>query len=96
MDAVEDGNQALERLRAACYDLVLMDALMPEMNGEEATRLIRSGQAGDPGVPIIALTAFALQGDRERFLAAGMDDYISKPLDMDEFERMLRRVIGCA
>ena len=96
VDAVEDGNQALERLRAACYDLVLMDALMPEMNGEEATRLIRSGQAGDPGVPIIALTAFALQGDRERFLAAGMDDYISKPLDMDEFERMLRRVIGCA
>ncbi|WP_243311876.1 ATP-binding protein [Fundidesulfovibrio agrisoli] len=95
VDVVEDGRQAIERLRAASYDLVLMDALMPEMSGEEATQLIRSGQAGNPNVPIIALTAFALQGDRERFLAAGMDDYISKPLDMDEFAQMLRRVIGC-
>ncbi|WP_243368537.1 ATP-binding protein [Fundidesulfovibrio soli] len=95
VDVVEDGTQAIERLRAANYDLVLMDALMPEMSGEEATQLIRSGKAGNPNVPIIALTAFALQGDRERFLAAGMDDYISKPLDMDEFAQMLRRVIGC-
>jgi two-component system CheB/CheR fusion protein len=88
---VEDGQQAIERLKREQFDLVLMDALMPVMDGEQATKLIRAGQAGDPEIRIAAMTAYALQGDRERFLAAGMDDYISKPIDSDELQRVLAR-----
>ena len=89
---VEDGQQAIEKLRSEKFDLVLMDALMPVMDGEEATKLIRSGQAGDPDVRIAAMTAYALQGDRERFLAAGMDDYISKPIDLEALKKVLAGV----
>ncbi|EGJ50355.1 response regulator [Desulfocurvibacter africanus] len=92
MFVVENGQAALEALRKEKFDLVLMDAKMPVMDGEEATRRIRAGEAGDPDVPIVALTAYALKGDRERFLAAGMDDYISKPIDMQELERVLQEV----
>ncbi len=91
--AVENGEQALAALRRETFDLVLMDVRMPVMDGEEATRAIREGQAGDPEIPIVALTAHALTGDRERFLAAGMDDYISKPFDPDELERTIARVL---
>lgn len=88
----ENGQQAIERLRTEKFDLVLMDALMPVMDGVQATEIIRSGQAGDPDIPVVAQTAYALQGDRERFLAAGMDDYISKPIDLDELKQVLGRV----
>jgi two-component system, chemotaxis family, CheB/CheR fusion protein len=88
-----DGQQAIAKLQAAKFDLVLMDALMPEMDGEQATKIIRSGQAGDPNIPIVAQTAYALRGDRERFLAAGMNDYISKPIDLDELQQVLERVM---
>ncbi len=91
---VENGRQALAALREERFDLVLMDVRMPEMDGAETTRRIRSGEAGDPAIPIVALTAYALQGDRERFLAAGMDDYVSKPLDSAELELVLERVGG--
>lgn len=90
--AVEDGRQAIEKLKDGGFDLVLMDVLMPEMGGEEATALIRSGQTCDPHVPIVALTAYALRGDRERLLAAGMDDYISKPIDAEEFRQVVMRI----
>ncbi|WP_051183090.1 MASE3 domain-containing protein [Desulfocurvibacter africanus] len=86
---VEDGQQALDALKAESFDLVLMDAQMPVMDGTEATRRIRAGEAGDPTIPIVALTAYALKGDREKLLASGMDDYLSKPIDMGELDRVL-------
>jgi PAS domain S-box-containing protein len=92
--AVASGVQALAALREETFDLVLMDVRMPEMDGAEATRRIRAGEAGDPKIPIVVLTAYALQGDRERFLAAGMDDYVSKPLETAELKRVLERVSG--
>ena len=84
-----DGKEALHTLRNETFDLVLMDVLMPVMDGEEATRRIRNGEAGDPGVPIVALTAHALKGDREKFLAAGMDAYLAKPIKTEELEDVL-------
>ena len=92
--AVENGAKALEVLAEDSFDAVLMDARMPGMDGEEATRKIRGGEVlgVDRHIPIIALTAHALRGDRERFLAAGMDDYIAKPFDTDELEGALGRI----
>ena len=87
---VENGLQALHALSTAAYDLVLMDGRMPMMDGEQAARLIRSGGSEDyrvldPGIPIIALTANASDHDRARYLAVGMDGFLSKPVD----ERLL-------
>jgi CheY-like chemotaxis protein len=78
---VENGRQALEALSRHAFDLVLMDVQMPEMDGLEATQQIREleKQSGDH-IPIIAMTAYAIKGDRERCLAAGMDEYVSKPI----------------
>jgi CheY-like chemotaxis protein len=83
---VANGREALEELERSSFDVVLMDVQMPVLDGLEATRRIRANVAGkfDPGVPIIALTAFALKDDREKFLDAGMDAYVSKPVDMKE------------
>ncbi|EMG36126.1 signal transduction histidine kinase [Desulfocurvibacter africanus PCS] len=88
------GREALDRLAERPYEVVLMDAQMPEMDGVEATRRIREGQVpGAPAnIPIIALTAYALSGDRERFLNAGMDDYIPKPVDMDDLDAKLNAI----
>jgi CheY-like chemotaxis protein len=74
-----DGETACHAAATDRFDLILMDVQMPQMDGLEATRLIRLKLGGGP--PIVALTAHAMQGDRERFLAAGMDDYVSKPFD---------------
>ncbi|HVM96161.1 MAG TPA: ATP-binding protein, partial [Candidatus Acidoferrales bacterium] len=79
---VADGRQALDAWRTASFDVVLMDVQMPEMDGIEATRVIRAQERHDGRhLPIVALTAHALQGDKELFLAAGMDAYLSKPID---------------
>ncbi|MUM76558.1 response regulator [Pseudodesulfovibrio sp. F-1] len=85
--AVENGAQALEAVRSQRFDLVLMDVQMPVMDGITATRAIRDPGSGalDPQVPIVALTAHALKGDRERFLGAGMNGYIAKPIRIDDF-----------
>jgi PAS domain S-box-containing protein len=81
-DVVADGKKAVEALRSTNYDLVLMDVQMPEMDGLEATRAIRAAASGvrNHAVPIIAMTAHAMQGDRQSCLAAGMSDYIAKPV----------------
>ena len=95
-DAVENGRKALEALRDTTYDLVLMDCQMPEMDGFEATRQIRSGDsaAGNPRVPIVALTAHAMKGDRELCLEAGMNDYLAKPIRSHELAAVLGRWLG--
>jgi len=92
---VSDGQQALEEMRRKTFDAVLMDIQLPVMNGVEATQAIRSGEAGQDkaNIPIIAMTAYAMTGDREKFLAAGMDDYLSKPLLMEDLQKALVRVV---
>jgi CheY-like chemotaxis protein/HPt (histidine-containing phosphotransfer) domain-containing protein len=90
-EAVADGKEAIDALRSLPYDLVLMDCEMPELNGFETSRRIRSGQSQvpNPDIPIIAITAYAMKGDRERCLAAGMNDYLSKPIQPEELARAL-------
>lgn len=90
----ENGKDALTKLKdSQKYDLILMDCQMPEMDGFEATRKIRSGAAGNQftHVPIIALTANAMASDKEQCLAAGMTDYLSKPIDILKLESMLNK-----
>ena len=89
-DVVANGREVLEALERQRYDLILMDVRMPEMNGLEATRIIRQ-RWPDKGPLIIAVTAYGLQGDRERCIEAGMDDYLSKPVQLDDLARMLRK-----
>jgi signal transduction histidine kinase/DNA-binding response OmpR family regulator len=93
VDTAENGAAALKALARSRYDLVLMDCRMPVMDGYEATRLIRRGEEGvlDPGIPIIAMTANAMAGDRELVLEAGMDDYLSKPVNPQTLDEMLQR-----
>jgi CheY-like chemotaxis protein len=90
-DAVANGLEAVTTLQNRRYDLVLMDVQMPEMDGYEATRQIRARLPADRQPKIIALTANAMQGDRELALAAGMDDHISKPVKMHEIAGAIRR-----
>lgn len=89
IDCVENGKQALELYDTNNYDLILMDCQMPEMDGYEATGWIRKIQHNGHRIPIIAMTANAMVGDREKCLKAGMDDYISKPIDATRFTYIL-------
>jgi two-component system sensor histidine kinase/response regulator len=93
VDVVENGLLAIEALQKKKYHLVFMDVQMPEMDGLEATQKIRATESPGRHTPIIAMTAHALKGDRERCLSAGMDDYLPKPLEPDALFRVLERWI---
>ncbi|MEM5472005.1 response regulator [Hoeflea sp. AS60] len=92
---VDNGQEAVAAWRAAAPDLILMDVSMPVMNGLQATQAIRDAEANDPDnhtrVPVIAVTAHAMNGDRERCLAAGMDDYLSKPVSPEKLEAIIQK-----
>ena len=95
----ENGREALSKLaEEGPFDLVFMDVQMPLIDGLEATRRIRSDTSGtfDSQIPIIALTAHAMKGDKESFLEAGMNDYIAKPIDKEELFSVIYRVINCS
>jgi two-component system, OmpR family, response regulator len=92
---VEDGQGAVEAWESGDYDLILMDVQMPAMNGLEATRIIREKEKLQGGhVPIVAMTAHARAEDQEICRTAGMDDYISKPIDFDLFYALVDRYGG--
>jgi two-component system sensor histidine kinase/response regulator len=93
VEVAENGQEALEACARTRYDAVLMDGQMPGLDGFEATRRIREGEreAGSPRLPIVAMTASAMKGDREKCLEAGMDDYVSKPVTPEALEAVLRR-----
>ncbi len=106
VDVVANGAEAIEATDRIAYAAVLMDCQMPEVDGFEATRAIRqreaacadgdepdNGQQPGPHVPIIAMTANSMKGDRERCLAAGMDEYISKPVKSQDLANMLTRLL---
>jgi CheY-like chemotaxis protein len=95
-DIARNGHEALAALQRKAYALVFMDEQMPDLDGLETTRRIRRAQAaGQPGFPpglrIVAMTASAMSGDRDACLAAGMDDYLSKPVELEALREMLHR-----
>jgi PAS domain S-box-containing protein len=94
VEVVENGHDALAALARRRFDAVLMDGQMPDMDGRQVARAIRGGGEPWADVPIIALTAYAMVGDRERFLASGMDDYLAKPVDALELEAKLQSVVA--
>jgi CheY-like chemotaxis protein len=110
VDIVGNGKEAIDSVTQTSYDVVFMDGMMPEMDGLEATRHIREAESGkreaslgnnemgdacdERRLPIIAMTANAMQGDREKFLEAGMDDYIAKPITSEVLATILKRWVS--
>ena len=93
-DVVDDGRAALDALEAAAYDLVFMDCQMPELDGYAATRELRRREQAERRIWIVAMTANSLEGDREKCLAAGMDDYVSKPVKTEDLQAAIQRFLG--
>lgn len=96
LEIVNNGAEAIKKLQAEQYSLVLMDIQMPRLDGIETTRKIRSGSSGvlNDSVPIVALTAHAMKGDREQYLAAGMNDYVPKPIDPGLLDATLDKLLS--
>ena len=93
VDVAADGREALDMIAQIPYDLIFMDCQMPEMDGFAATRAIRAGESGGARLPIAAMTAHALPDDRRRCLDAGMDEYLSKPVQLGELLRVAQRFL---
>ncbi len=95
-DLASNGREAIANLASNAYDLVLMDIQMPEMDGLEATAVIRdpSSNVLDHQVPIVAMTAHAMQGDQERCLEGGMDDYVTKPIRPEMIQAAIERQLA--
>ncbi|MAE68878.1 MAG: hypothetical protein CME06_00255 [Gemmatimonadetes bacterium] len=93
VDSVGSGAEAIVAIENTDYDFVFMDCQMPEMDGFETTKRVRLMEGGD-SFPIVALTANAMEGDRERCLAAGMNDYLAKPIDRRRLAEMLSRFLA--
>jgi CheY-like chemotaxis protein len=93
VDTADDGEKAIKMTETSTYDLILMDIALPGIDGIEATKIIRS-KPKFKNVPVFALTAFAMAGDRERLLKAGFNEYISKPLDVHEFIKKMEKIQG--
>lgn len=91
-DVAVNGLEVLDALQHHSYDVILMDVHMPELDGFEATRRIRDTSAHPHDPWIIAMTAYSMESDSEWFLAAGMNDYVGKPIDRDALARALQRV----
>ena len=89
----EDAETAMDQLKKDIPDLILMDIGLPEMDGFELTRLIKRDKT-TKDVPIIAVTAHAMKGEKEKTLEAGCDDYVSKPIDINEFQKTVARVLN--
>ena len=90
-DIANNGREVIERLHRQPYDVILMDVQMPEMDGLDATRMIRQAWGANNGLKIIAITANAMAGDQQMCLEAGMDDYISKPIRIAELVAALKK-----
>ncbi len=94
VEIAEDGKEAMTKVSDKKYDLILMDIQLPEKDGFEVTREIRKTEPASARTPIVALTANAMAGDREKCLEAGMDDYIAKPIDITKLESILKKYLG--
>ena len=93
-DVANDGVEGLECFTKNKYDIILMDENMPNLNGVEASKQIRLMEHDNGFIPIVAVTANALSEDKQRFLDAGMDDYISKPYSEEDIVRVLKKYLG--
>ena len=88
----ESGYEALEKCETGTFDLIFMDIMMPKMNGVETLRRLKEHEGFD--IPVIALTADAIEGQDEKYISAGFDDYLSKPIDRYELNRVINKHLG--
>jgi CheY-like chemotaxis protein len=95
VEVAHDGKAAFDAWENGSYDLILMDCQMPQLDGFQTTRQIRAAETADQHIPIIALTAHAMKGTDNECMAAGMDDYLSKPIDREQLRGCLERHLRC-
>jgi len=93
VDIANDGEEAVKKTEKEAYDIIFMDIALPGIDGAQATSIIKN-RPGYKNVPVIALTAFAMKGDKEKFMEGGFDDYIAKPIDVTNFIKKVENLIG--